>query len=110
VLYQLSYTRSFEGDNNGQPIARRNLLIAPECSKLLNPNRPFPASYDQTPYEEIIPPLHLLDGTDWQLVCADFNRNSDCQPDSTDGGNSRDSGSPNSSASVNSNDGTECTA
>ena len=46
VLYQLSYTRSFERDNNGHPIARRNLLIAPECSKLLNPNRPFPASYD----------------------------------------------------------------
>jgi hypothetical protein len=29
VLYQLSYTRSFERDNNVQPSARRNLLIAP---------------------------------------------------------------------------------
>jgi len=75
---------------------------------LLNPNRTFNASYDQTLYEQIIPPLHLLDGTDWQLVCAGFNRNSDCQPNSSDGRDSRDSSNLNSSASVNSNDGTEC--
>ena len=46
VLYQLSYTRSFERDNNVQPTTPRNLLIASECSKSLNPNRPFTASYD----------------------------------------------------------------
>jgi hypothetical protein len=51
VLYQLSYTRSFERDNNVQRTAPRNLLIASECSKSLNPNRRFTASYDQTPYE-----------------------------------------------------------
>ena len=51
VLYQLSYTRSFERDNNVQPTAPRNLLIASKCSKSLNPNRMFTASYDQTLYE-----------------------------------------------------------
>jgi hypothetical protein len=51
VLYQLSYTRSFERDNNVQPTAPRNLLIAPEYAKSLNPNRTFSASYDQTLYE-----------------------------------------------------------
>jgi hypothetical protein len=51
VLYQLSYTRSFERDNNVQPTAPRNLLIAPECAKSLNPNHTFAASYDQTLYE-----------------------------------------------------------
>jgi hypothetical protein len=51
VLYQLSYTRSFERDNNVQPTKARNLLIASECAKSLNPNRTFTASYDQTPYE-----------------------------------------------------------
>ena len=39
VLYQLSYTRSFERDNNVQPTAPRNLLIVSECPKSLNPNR-----------------------------------------------------------------------
>ena len=48
VLYQLSYTRSFERNNNVQPTAPRNLLIALNCPRFLNPNRPFPASYDQT--------------------------------------------------------------
>jgi Domain of unknown function (DUF6249) len=48
VLYQLSYTRSFERDNNVQRTAARNLLIALKCSRLLNPNESFPASYDQT--------------------------------------------------------------
>jgi Domain of unknown function (DUF6249) len=48
VLYQLSYTRSFERNNNVQPRAPRNLLIASEYSKSLNPNRTFAASYDQT--------------------------------------------------------------
>ena len=38
VLYQLSYTRSFERDNNVQPSEPRNLLIASEYSKSLNPN------------------------------------------------------------------------
>ena len=60
VLYQLSYTRSFERDNNVQPTAPRNLLIAPESPKSLNPNWGFTASYDQTLYEKIIPPLHVL--------------------------------------------------
>jgi hypothetical protein len=51
VLYQLSYTRSFERDNKVQSIVPRNLLIASECSKSLNPNGTFAASYDQTRYE-----------------------------------------------------------
>ena len=101
VLYQLSYTRSFERDNNVQPTAPRNLLIASESSKLLNPNRTFTASYDQTLYEKTIPPLHVLARVVWQLVSADSDRNSDCQPDSTYGSNSRDSGNLNSSASIN---------
>ena len=101
VLYQLSYTRSFERDNNVQPTAPRNLLIASECSKSLNPNRTLAASYDQTLYEKIIPPLHLRDSAGWQLVCAGSNRDSDCQPDRTDGSNSRDSGNLNSGASIN---------
>ena len=50
VLYQLSYTRSFERDNNVQPTAPRNLLIALGGAKSLNPNRTFAASYDQTLY------------------------------------------------------------
>ena len=35
VLYQLSYTRSFERDNNVQPTAPRNLLIASESPKIV---------------------------------------------------------------------------
>ena len=35
VLYQLSYTRSFERDNNVQPTAPRNLLIAPGRRKIV---------------------------------------------------------------------------
>ena len=35
VLYQLSYTRSFERDNNVQPTAPRNLLIASEMLKIV---------------------------------------------------------------------------
>ena len=35
VLYQLSYTRSFERDNNVQPTAPRNLLIASERLKIV---------------------------------------------------------------------------
>ena len=70
VLYQLSYTRSFERDNNVQPTAPRNLLIAPEGPKSLNPNRAFTASYDQTLYEKTIPPLHVLARAVWQLVSA----------------------------------------
>ena len=87
VLYQLSYTRSFERDNNVQPTAPRNLLIALEGSKSLNPNWAFIASYDQTLYEKTIPPLHVLARVVWQLVSADSDRNSDCQPDSSDSGN-----------------------
>ena len=101
VLYQLSYTRSFERDNNVQPTAPRNLLIAPEAPKLLNPNRAFTASYDQTLYEKTIPPLHVLARVVWQLVSADSHRNSDYQPDRTDGSNSRDSGNLSSGASIN---------
>ena len=103
VLYQLSYTRSFERDNNVQPTAPRNLLIASECSKSLNPNRTLAASYDQTLYEKTIPPLHVLARVVWQLVSAGSDRKSDCQPDSTDGSNSRDSGNLNSGASINTN-------
>ena len=103
VLYQLSYTRSFERDNNVQPTAPRNLLIALEGSKSLNPNWAFTASYDQTLYEKTIPPLHVLARIVRQLVSADSNRHSDCQPDSTDGSNSRDSGNLNSGVSINTN-------
>jgi len=46
VLYQLSYTRSFERDNNVQPTAPRNRLIVSEGPQSLNPNRAFTASYD----------------------------------------------------------------
>ena len=101
VLYQLSYTRSFERDNNVQPAGPRNLLIASESSKSLNPNRMSTASYDQTLYEKTIPPLHLLARVVWQLVSADSDRNSDCQPDSTDGSHSRGSGNLSSGASTN---------
>ncbi len=101
VLYQLSYTRSFERNNNVQPTAPRNLLIASEYSKSLNPNRTFAASYDQTLYEKTIPPLHVLARVVWQFVSADSDRNSYCQPDSTDGSNGRDSSNLNSVASIN---------
>ena len=100
VLYQLSYTRSFERDNNVQPTAPRNLLIASKCSKSLNPNRMFTASYDQTLYEKTIPPLHVLARVVWQLVSADSDRKSDCQPDSS---NNRNSGNLNSGVSNNTN-------
>ena len=46
VLYQLSYTRSFERDNNVQSTAPRNLLIVLEGAKSLNPNWAFTSSYD----------------------------------------------------------------
>ena len=103
VLYQLSYTRSFERDNNVQPTAPRNLLIAPECSKSLNPNWAFTASYDQTLYEKIIRSLYGLPRVVWQLVSPVSNRSSDCQPDGTDGSNSRDSRNLNSGVSINAN-------
>ena len=45
--------------------------------------------------------MHLLDGAGWQLVCAGSNRNSDCQPNNTDGSNSRNSGNLNSGAIIN---------
>jgi hypothetical protein len=107
VLYQLSYTRSFERDNNVQPTAPRNLLIALEGSKSLNPNWAFTASYDQTLYEKTIPPLHVLDGAGRQLVCPSSNRNPDCQSDSSDGSNRRDSGNLIGGASLNSNASTQ---
>lgn len=107
VLYQLSYTRSFERNNNVQPTAPRNLLIAPECPKSLNPNWAFTASYGQTFYEKTIPPLHVLARAVWHLVSAGSDRDADCQPDSPDGSNSRDSGNRISSASINSNASTE---
>jgi hypothetical protein len=68
----------------------------------LNPNWAFTASYDQTLYEKTIPPLHVLARAVWHLVSADSDRNSDCQPDSSDGSNSRDSGNLIGSASINS--------
>ncbi len=74
----------------------------------MNPNRAFAASYDQTLYEKIIRPLYVLDSSGWQLVCAGSNRYPDCEPDSSNGSNSRDSGSANSSASINSNESTAC--
>jgi hypothetical protein len=43
----------------------------------------------------------LHDSAGWQLVCAGSNGNSDCQPDSTDGSNGRDSGNLSSGASIN---------
>jgi hypothetical protein len=73
----------------------------------LNPNWGFTASYDQTLYEKIIPPLHVLARAVWHLVSASSDRNSDCQPDSPDGSNSRDSGNLISSPSINSNASTE---
>jgi hypothetical protein len=66
----------------------------------LNPNRTSTASYDQTLYEKTIPPLHVLARAVWQLVSADSDRNSYCQPDSTDDSNSRDSGNLSSGASI----------
>jgi len=41
----------------------------------------------------------LLDGARWQLVCAGSDRNSDCQPHSTDGSNRHDSANLNNGAS-----------
>jgi len=67
----------------------------------LNPNRMFTASYNQTLYEKTIPPLHVLARVVWQLISSVSNRNSDCQPDSSDGSNRRDSGNLNSGASIN---------
>ena len=100
VLYQLSYTRSFERDNNVQPTAPRNLLIAVSGAKSLNPNRTFAASYNQTLYEKTIPPLHGLARALWHLVSAGADRNADCQPDSS---NNRNSGDLDSGASINAN-------
>ena len=79
----------------------RNLLIAPEDPKSLNPKCAFTASYDQTLYEKTIPPLYVLTWAVWQLVSAGCNRDADCQPNSGDGSNSRGSGS--GSASINTN-------
>ena len=78
VLYQLSYTRSFERDNNVQPTAPRNLLIALGSAKSLNPNRTFTASYDQTLYEKTLPPLHVLARVVWQLVSTGPDRKCSC--------------------------------
>jgi hypothetical protein len=108
VLYQLSYTRNFERDNNVQSTAPRNLLIASECSKSLNPNWAFTASYDQTLYEKTIPPLHGLARAVWQLVSAGADRKPDCQSDGTDGSNGPDSSKLNSGVSVNANGTTWC--
>src|SRR5882757_3737856 len=100
VLYQLSYTRSFERDNYVQPTAPRNLLIALKGSKSLNLNWAFTASYDQTLYEKTIPPLHMLARVVWQLISSGSDRKSDCQPDSSDG---RNSCNLNSGVSINTN-------
>jgi hypothetical protein len=69
----------------------------------LNPNWAFTASYDQTLYEKTIPPLHVLARVVWQPCFRRLRPNSDCQPDSTDGSNSRDSGNLNSGVSINTN-------
>jgi len=74
----------------------------------LNPNWAFTASYDQTLYEKTIPPLHVLARAVWQLVSAESNRNSDCQPDSTDFSNSRDRSNFNNGASINLNGTPKC--
>jgi len=66
----------------------------------LNPNWAFTASYDQTLYEKTIPPLHVLARAVWHLVSAGSDRNSECQPDSS---NSGDSGNLNGDASINTN-------
>jgi len=71
----------------------------------LNPNRAFTASYDQTLYEKIIRSLYVLARVVWQLISAVSNRTSDCQPDSTDGSNSRDSGNLSSGVNLNTNGG-----
>jgi len=69
----------------------------------LNPNWAFTASYDQTLYEKTIPPLHVLARVVWQLISSVSNPNSDCQPDSSDGRNSRNSCNLNSGVSINTN-------
>ena len=79
----------------------RNLLIAPESPKSLNPKCAFTASYDQTLYEKTIPPLYVLTWAVWQLVSAGCNRDADCQPNSRDGSNRRDSSNLLSSAGIN---------
>ena len=71
--------------------------------KSLNPNRTSTASYDQILYEKTIPPLHVLARVVWQLVSADSDRKSDCQPDSRDGGDSCNSGNFNNGVSINTN-------
>ena len=48
-------------------------LIPLENSKSLNPNKAFGASYDQTSYEKIIPPLHVLARVVWHFVSAGSN-------------------------------------
>jgi hypothetical protein len=68
----------------------------------LNPNQAFTASYDQTLYEKIIPPLHVLARVVWHLISAVSSRNSDCQPD---GGSDGDSGNLNSGVNLNTNGG-----
>ena len=73
VLYQLSYTRSFERDNNVQPTVSRNLLIATDGPKSLNPKWAFTASYDQRNYEKTIPPLYVHARAVWYLVPAGAN-------------------------------------
>ena len=96
------------GQNNVQPIEGRNLLIASECSKSLNPNWDFGASYDQRLYEKTIPPLDVLAGAVWHFVSAGSNRQPDCQPDSPGGCNCRDSSNLPCDFRVDTNAGSEC--
>jgi hypothetical protein len=51
----------------------RNLLIATEGPKSLNPKWALPASYDQRHYEKTIPPLYALARAVWHLVPAGAN-------------------------------------
>jgi len=66
--------------------------------KIVNPNRTFTASYDQTLYEKNYSSSSCARSGCMQLVSADSDRNSDFQPDRTDGSSSRDSGNLNSGA------------
>src|ERR1044071_6316043 len=74
-----------------QPLNPRNLLIALETPKSLNPNGAFSASYDQRIYEKTICHLHVLARAVWHLVSPSFNRNCQSQPNSSDGSHCGDS-------------------
>src|SRR5450759_842607 len=76
------------GNNNVQPHEQRNLLIAPEESKSLNPNRPLSASYDQSTYESINHPLHLFHPLGDKFTCAGPDGIANREPGSSNNSNS----------------------